>query len=64
MNTTYKTIIELDQKDIAEIIAEKFKCKVENVHVSSQSVCTGIGPMESYVNVCKVTVTINKKEDK
>ena len=54
-----KTIIELDAKDIATIIAEKFNCIPGNVTVYAQKSYEGQGPMEHEVLNCYAKVTKN-----
>lgn len=52
-----KTIIELDAKDIATIIAEKFDCKPDEVTVYVEKSYEGHGHMEYEVHNCHAKVT-------
>ena len=54
-----KTTIELDDHDIAEIIAKRFGVKPGDVKVIAKKSYEGQGPMEYEVFSCHATVTIN-----
>lgn len=54
---TVKTIIELNEKDIATIIAEKFNCRPEEVTVHVEKSYAGHGHMEHEVLNCHAKVT-------
>lgn len=52
-----KTIIELNAKDIATIIAEKFDCRPDEVTVYAEKSYEGQGHMEYEVLNCHAKVT-------
>lgn len=54
-----KTTIELDEKDIAEIIAKRFEVNPKDVRVIAKKSYEGQGPMEHEVFRCHATVTKN-----
>ena len=56
-----KTVTELDEKDIAQIIANSFDCDLKNVQVYTESHWEGVGPMEHQVSRCKAKVIINQE---
>ena len=56
-----KQILELDEKDIAQIIANSYDCDVKNVRVHMEDSWEGYGPMEHRVTRVKATVTINQE---
>lgn len=54
-------IIILNEKDIAQIIANSFDCDLKDVKVEAQVSYEGYGHMEHPVNRCRAKVTITKE---
>ena len=52
--------IELDEKDIAQIIANSFDCDIADVKVEAQVSYEGWGPTEHPVARCKATIKITQ----
>lgn len=52
--------IKLDEKDIAQIIAEKYKCDVEDVTVSAVQETKGYGLAEHEEYVCTAKVVLKE----
>ncbi len=55
-----KTVVELDAKDIQEIVAKHFNVAIEAVKVSNKTVCRGFG-MSEHIEAVPV-VKIIKEE--
>lgn len=53
-----KKIYELNEQDLIEILAEKFKTKNTNVTIKIQEVCVGYGTDEHYENKVVVLVEV------
>lgn len=58
-----KTIISLDEKDIAKILAEKFKCDVSKVNVLVKESWVGFGPMERKLHRCAADIEVDLEVD-
>lgn len=58
-----KTIYELNEKDIATLVAERFDIGTECVHVSYENATTGYGVAETTKPTIKVQITIDKEID-
>lgn len=56
-----KKIIQLDEKDIAQIIAEKFKCDVQDVTVAAVRETKGYGMAEHDVYECQAEIEISEE---
>lgn len=54
-------IVILNEKDIAQIIANSYDCDLKNVEVFTQIGYEGYGPMERPVTRCRAKVTITKE---
>lgn len=53
--------ITLDEKEIAQIIANSFDCDLKNVEIQSHVTWEGYGPMERSVTRCRAQITITKE---
>lgn len=56
-----KNLIELDEKDIAQIIANAYDCDIKDVSMKVKHTWEGYGPMERPVPRCSATITINRE---
>lgn len=54
-----KTIYELNEKDIASVVAERFDIEPECVHISYDNVTTGYGVKPTI----KIQITMDKEID-
>ena len=58
-----KTIYELNEKDIASVVAERFDIEPECVHISYDNVKTGCGIIEITKPAIKIQITMDKEID-
>nr|DAM39360.1 MAG TPA: hypothetical protein [Caudoviricetes sp.] len=58
-----KTIYELNEKDIASVVAERFDIEPECVHISYDNATTGYGVAETTKPTIKIQITMNRELD-
>lgn len=58
-----RTVYELNEKDIASIIAERFDIGTECVYISYENTTTGYGLAETMKPTIKVQITMDKEID-
>lgn len=58
-----KTMYELNEKDIASVVAERFDIEPECVHISYDNVTTGYGVTETTKPTIKIQITMDKEID-
>ena len=63
MQYNLKTIYELNEKDIASVVDERFDIEPECVHISYDNVTTGYGVAETTKQTIKIQITMDKEID-
>lgn len=58
-----KTIYELNEKDIATLVAERFDIGTECVHVSYDNITTGYGVAETMKPTIKIQIIMDREID-
>lgn len=58
-----KTIYELNENDIVNVVAERFDIGTECVHISYDNVTTGYGIAETTKPTIKIQITTDKEID-
>ena len=58
-----KTIYELNENDLVNVVAERFDVGAECVHMSYDNVTTGYGVAETTKPTIKIQITMDKEID-